>query len=496
MSEFHDHLLHATRRYFLGQCTGVSLGALALGNAMAPAATSNATADRSASETPTPNRNTIGGLHDLPHFAPKARRIIFLTQSGGPSQIELFDHKPGLAARAGTELPDSIRNGQRLTSMTANQKQLVMPAHTQFQRWGKSGATVSEWLPHIGSVSDEICFIKSMCTEQINHAPAMTFLLTGHQLPGRPSIGAWVSYGLGSPNRDLPDYVVLVSKMLRPSDQPLYDYYWGSGFLPSNYQGVKFRNAREPVLYLEDPEGLPRELRRSMLDGLGKLNAQKLRDAGDPEISTRIRQYEMAFRMQTSVPDLTDLSAEPSSIFEMYGPDSRRPGSYAANCILARRMAERGVRFIQLFHPDWDHHSRLGSWCKSRCTDVDQPTAALLRDLKQRGLLEDTLVVWGGEFGRGVAGQGDWKTPDAGRDHHPRCFTMWMAGAGVRAGTTYGKTDDFSYNVAENPVNVHDLQATLMHLLGVDHTRLTFRFQGRDYRLTDVHGEVVKGLLT
>jgi hypothetical protein len=486
MSEFEDLLLAGTRRYFLGQCTGVSLGAMAFGSAMGAGRTAAAAE---------PERNALGGLTSAPHFPPKAKRVIFLTQSGGPSQIELFDEKPGLAALAGSELPESIRNGQRLTTMTSSQKQLIMPAHTKFQRWGKSQATVSEWLPHIGSMSDEICFIKSMCTEQINHAPAMTFLLTGHQLPGRPSIGAWVSYGLGSPNRDLPEYVVLVSKMLRPSDQPLYDYYWGSGFLPSSYQGVKFRNAREPVLYLDDPEGLPRELRRSMLDGLSELNTRKLHDAGDPEIATRIRQYEMAYRMQSSVPDLTDLSNEPEEIFEMYGPDSRRPGSYAANCILARRMAERGVPFVQLFHPDWDHHSRLGSWCKSRCTDVDQPTAALLKDLKRRGLLEDTLVVWGGEFGRGVAGQGKWETPDAGRDHHPRCFTMWMAGAGVKAGTTYGRTDDFSYNVAENPVHVHDLQATIMHLLGVDHKRLTFRFQGRDYRLTDVHGDVVQGLL-
>jgi hypothetical protein len=490
MHEFEDLLLSGTRRYFLGKATGISLGAMAFGTAHGAAGATSAGPLGGGG-----GRNAIGGMDALPHFAPKAKRVIFLTQSGGPSQIELYDEKPGLAALAGTELPESVRNGQRLTAMTANQKQLVMPSHAKFRRWGKSGATVSEWLPHIGGVADDICFIKSMCTEQINHAPAMTFMLTGHQIPGRPSVGAWVSYGLGSPNRDLPDYVVLVSKMLRPSDQPLYDYYWGSGFLPSSYQGVKFRNAKEPVLYLEDPAGLPRELRRSMLDGLSELNTQKLRDAGDPEIATRIRQYEMAYRMQTSVPDLTDLSHEPEEIFAMYGPDSRRPGSYAANCILARRMAERGVRFIQLFHPDWDHHSRLGSWCKSRCSDVDQPTAALLQDLKRRGLLEDTLVVWGGEFGRGVAGQGKWETPDAGRDHHPRCFTMWMAGAGVKAGTTYGKTDDFSYNVAENPVHVHDLQATIMHLLGVDHQRLTYRFQGRDYRLTDVHGEVVRGVL-
>ena len=475
-----DQILARTRRYFLGECTGISLGSMALqsfGQASPAIATPGL------------------GRADTPHYAPKAKRVIFLTQSGGPSQIELFDEKPRLKDLGGTELPESVRRGQRLTTMTANQKQLVMPAHTTFQRWGQSGATVSEWLPHIGAISDDVCFIKSMTTEQINHAPAMTFLLTGHQIPGRPSMGAWVSYGLGSPNRDLPEYVVLVSKMQRPSDQPLYDYYWGAGFLPSRFQGVKFRNAREPVLYLQNPEGLPSELRRAMLDGLGAINQQRLAQTGDPEIATRIRQYEMAYRMQTSVPDLTDLSDEPESIFEMYGPDARRPGSYAANCILARRMAERGVRFIQLFHPDWDHHSRLGSWCKTRCTDVDQPTAALVRDLKRRGLLEDTLVIWGGEFGRGVAGQGNWSTPEAGRDHHPRCFTMWVAGAGVRAGTTYGSTDEFSYNVAENPVHVHDLQATVLHLLGIDHTRLIFRAQGRDYRLTDVHGSVVSGIL-
>ena len=486
MNTLENRILGLTRRYFLGECTGISVGAMAL---------------RALGETPPAGSGPHAavapaiGRPDVPHFAPKAKRVIFLTQSGGPSQIELFDEKPGLAALAGSELPESVRRGQRLTTMTSGQKQLVMPAHTRFHRWGQSGATVSEWLPHIGSISDEVCFIKSMYTEQINHAPAMTFLLTGHQIPGRPSIGAWVSYGLGSPNRDLPDYVVLVSKMQRPSDQPLYDYYWGSGFLPSRFQGVKFRNAKEPVLYLQNPEGLPAELRRSMLDGLARLNQKHLHETGDPEIATRIRQYEMAYRMQTSVPDLTDLSDEPASIFEMYGPDARRPGSYAANCILARRMAERGVRFIQLFHPDWDHHSRLGSWCKTRCTDVDQPTAALVMDLKRRGLLEDTLVVWGGEFGRGVAGQGKWETPEAGRDHHPRCFTMWVAGAGVRAGTTYGATDEFSYNVAENGVHVHDLQATLLHLLGIDHTRLTFRAQGRDYRLTDVHGTVVSGIL-
>ncbi|WP_406698067.1 DUF1501 domain-containing protein [Singulisphaera sp. Ch08] len=442
------------------------------------------------------HRNEIGGLIDLPHFAPKAKRVIFLTQSGGPSQLELFDQKPGLEKWAGKELPDSIRNGQRLTSMTASQKQLVMPARVSFRQHGQSGATVGEWLPHLGTVVDDLCFIKSMHTDHINHAPAMTFLLTGNQLPGRPSVGAWVSYGLGSTQRNLPDYIVLVSKMQRPSDQPLYDYYWGSGFLPSRHQGVRFRNASEPVLYLKDPDGLPRPLRRGMLDGLAELNQAKQADAGDPEIATRIRQYEMAYRMQTSVPELADLSGESEETFELYGPDSRRPGSYAANCILARRLAERGVRFIQLFHPDWDHHSRLPSWCVARCRDTDQPTAALIKDLKRRGLLEDTLVVWGGEFGRGVVGQGDWQSPEAGRDHHPRCFTMWLAGAGVKAGFTHGQTDDFSYNVAKDPVHVHDLQATILHLLGIDHTQLTFRNQGRDFRLTDVHGNVTQAILT
>lgn len=475
MADFHDHMLNLTRRYFLGRCLGISLGAIAsemlLGNTGFGAE---------------PQRNESGGLSGLPHFAPRAKRVIFLTQSGGPSQIELYDEKPGLVKWAGKELPDSVRQGQRLTTMTAGKQQLVMPAKAKFRRCGRSGATVSEWLPHIGSVADELCFIKSMHTDYINHAPAMTFLLTGHQLPGRPSGGAWVSYGLGSVNRDLPDYVVLVSKMQRPSDQPLYAYYWGAGFLPSRFQGVKFRNANEPVLYLQDPAGLPRTLRREMLDGIAELNRARLAETGDPEIATRIRQYEMAYRMQTSVPELTDLSDETEETFELYGPDSRRPGSYAANCILARRMAERGVRFIQLFHPDWDHHKKMTTWCTARCRDTDQPTAALITDLKRRGLLEDTLVIWGGEFGRGVAGQGDWKSPEAGRDHHPRCFTMWMAGGGVKAGYTHGRTDDFSYNVAEQPVHVHDLQATILQLLGIDHRRLTYRFQGLDMRWTGV----------
>lgn len=464
-----------SRRLFLQQ-TGVSLGAMALGQLAATAA---------------------GTKADVRHFPARAKRVIFLTQSGGPSQLELYDHKPGLVNWAGKELPESVRQGQRLTTMTAKQKQLIMPARSTFRRHGQSSATVSDWLPHIGSVADELCFVKSMTTDQINHAPAMTKFLTGHQLPGRPSIGGWVSYGLGSENRNFPDFVVLISKMKRPSDQPLYDHYWGSGFLPSVYQGVKLRNAKEPVLYLRDPKGLPRRLRRGMLDGLSELNGLRYEQTGDPEIETRIRQYEMAFRMQQSIPELTDLSDEPESTFQLYGPDSRRAGSYAANCILARRLAERGVRFIQLFHPDWDHHSRLYSWCTARCRDTDQASAALIRDLKQRGLLDDTLVVWGGEFGRGVAGQGKWDSPEGGRDHHPRCFTTWMAGAGIRPGTTYGATDEFSYNVAENPVHVRDLHATILHQLGIDHERFTHRFQGLDFRLTGVEASrIVDGILS
>ncbi|MGE0759514.1 MAG: DUF1501 domain-containing protein [Pirellulaceae bacterium] len=481
-----DARLNITRRYFLGRCTGIGLGAAALAQLLPPAA-SGAEADAVPAAL----------LRGLPHFAPRAKRVIFLTQSGGPSQLELFDYKPQLMAWAGKELPESVRQGQRLTTMTANQRQLVMPARVQFRQCGTSGATIGEWLPHLAGVADDLCFVKSLHTDQINHAPAMTQFLTGHQLPGRPSLGGWVSYGLGSQNENLPDFIVMISKMQRPSDQPLYDHYWGSGFLPSRYQGVKLRNARDPVLYLRDPDGLPRSVRRGMLDGLAELNRQHLAETGDPEITTRIRQYEMAYRMQASVPELIDLSGETEATFQLYGPDSRRPGSYAANCILARRLAERGVRFIQLFHPDWDHHSRLPSWCVARCRDTDQPTAALVTDLKRRGLLDDTLVVWGGEFGRGVAGQGKWDSPEAGRDHHPRCFTMWLAGGGVKSGITYGATDDFSYNVAENPVHVRDLHATILHLLGIDHERFTHRFQGLDFRLTGVEpARVVREILT
>lgn len=474
------------------------------------------------SESPTPDTQTAARIHrrtflgqgaafamgavahrlldlsdrSLPHFAPRVKRVIFLTQSGGPSQIELFDHKPGLEKLKGTELPESVRGGQRLTGMTAGQPQLILPSRTRFDLGGVAGTRVSEWLPHTAAIADEICIIKSMMTDQINHAPAMTKFLTGHHLPGRPSMGSWIGYGLGTEHRDLPAYLALISRMERGSDQPLYDHYWGSGFLPSVHQGVRLRSGADPVLYLADPEGLPRHLRRGMLDGLGALNTMRHAATGDPEVETRTQQYEMAFRMQASVPELTDLSGESEETFELYGPDSRRPGTYAANCILARRLAERGVRFVQLFHPDWDHHSRLQAWCTARCRDTDQASAALVMDLKQRGLLDDTLVLWGGEFGRGVAGQGQWDSPVAGRDHHPRCFSLWLAGGGVRAGITHGETDDFSYNVARDPVHVRDLHATVLHLLGIDHERFSARSRGLDFKLTGVEpARVVQEIL-
>jgi len=470
--------LNVTRRYFLGRGAGVGIGSMALNALMGE------------------QTGAAGLAAELPHFAPTAKRVIFLTQSGGPSQIELYDHKPGLIKLAGKKLPDSVRKGQRLSDMTKGKPQLVMPAHSAFRQRGQSGATVSDWLPHIAGIADELCFVKSMVTDQINHAPAMTKFLTGHHLTGRPSMGSWFSYGLGSENRDLPDYLVLLSKMKRGSDQPLYDHYWGSGFLPSVYQGVKLRSAKDPVLYLNDPEGLPRQLRRGMLNGLNELNLIRHEQTGDPEIETRIQQYEMAYRMQASVPDLTDVSDEPESTFELYGSDSRRPGSYAANCILARRLAERGVRFIQLFHPDWDHHSRLRSWCTARCRDTDQASAALIKDLKQRGMLDETLVIWGGEFGRSVAGQGKWDSPEGGRDHHPCCFTIWMAGGGIRRGFSYGATDDYSYNAVVDPVHVRDLHATVLSLMGIEHERFSYRSQGLDFKLTGVEpARVVRDLI-
>ncbi|HIF06698.1 MAG TPA: DUF1501 domain-containing protein [Gemmatimonadetes bacterium] len=436
------------------------------------------------------------GLPGLPHFAPKAKRVIYLFQSGAPSQHELFDYKPSLARLSGTDLPPSVRGDQRLTTMTAAQQNLpIVPSVYEFSQYGQSQAWISELMPYTAAIADDLCFIKSMHTEAINHDPGITFFQTGAQLAGRPSIGAWLSYGLGSMNQDLPTFVAMVSIGSGNGGQPLYDRLWGSGFLPTEHQGVKFLPTGDPVLFLSNPPGVDENTRRRFLDDLATLNQQTRDDFGDPETSTRIAQYEMAYRMQTSVPELTDLSDEPDSTFERYGPDSRRPGSFARNCLLARRLAERDVRFIQLFHRGWDQHTRLPSGIRNQARDVDQPQAALVTDLKERGLLDDTLVVWGGEFGRSVYCQGRFTEEVYGRDHHPRCFTIWMAGGGVQPGMSYGETDDFSYNIVRNPVHVHDLHATVLHLLGVDHTKLTYQFQGRDFRLTDVAGEVVRGVL-
>jgi hypothetical protein len=431
------------------------------------------------------------------HFAPKAKRVIYLFQSGAPSQMDLFDPKPQMQQRRSEELPASIRMGQRLTGMTSGQKSFpVAPSIFKFAQHGQSGAWISELMPHVSKVADELCFIRSMHTEAINHDPAITFCQTGSQLAGRPSIGSWLSYGLGSENRDLPAYVVLTSFGTgRKDDQPLYDRLWSSGFLPTQHQGVKFRNVGDPVLYLSDPAGVSRTMRRGMLDELATLNRRDHALFGDPEITARIAQYEMAFRMQTSVPDLTDISQEPAHVLDSYGPEVRNPGTYAANCLLARRLAERDVRFIQLFHMGWDHHGGLPNAIKGQCYDTDQATAALIKDLKQRGLLDDTLIVWGGEFGRTIYSQGSLTETNYGRDHHPRCFTIFMAGAGVKKGFTFGETDDYCYNITRDPVHVHDLNATILHLLGINHERLTFAFQGRDYRLTDVHGHIVKPVL-
>jgi hypothetical protein len=436
-------------------------------------------------------------LPGFPQHFPKAKRIIYLFQSGAPSQMDLFDPKPEMVAQKGKDLPDSIRKGQRLTTMTSGQKSFpIAPSIFKFGQHGQSGAWFSEVMPHMAGIADEWCIVRSMHTEAINHDPAITFMQTGSQLAGRPSFGAWTAYGLGSENADLPAYVVLTSFGTgRKADQPIYDRLWSAGFLPAKYQGVKFRNKGEPVLYLNNPAGMDRELRRDSLDELAALNQHQHQQVGDPEIQTRIAQYEMAFRMQASVPDLTDLSREPESVLASYGPEVRMPGTYAANCLLARRLAERDVRFIQLFHMGWDHHGGLPPAVRGQCSDTDQPTAALIKDLKQRGLLEDTLIVWGGEFGRTIYSQGAITETSYGRDHHPRCFTMLLAGAGVRKGLTYGATDEFCYNITENPVHVHDLNATILHLMGVDHKRLTFRYQGRDFRLTDIHGEVVRDLL-
>lgn len=433
----------------------------------------------------------------LPHFAPRAKRVIFLFQSGAPSQIDLFDYKPQLRARQKQELPDSIRGGQRLTGMTSGQDSFpVASSPFNFRPHGEAGIWLSDLLPHTAKIADEMCLVKSLHTEAINHDPAITFFQTGSEQSGRPSFGSWAAYGLGSVNKNLPAFVVLISQGSSKRDsQPLMTRLWGSGFLPSNFQGVQLRSSGDPVLYLSNPPGVSRKDRRRHLDAIAELNAMQLEREGDPEIATRISQYEMAFRMQTSIPDLADFSNEPNEVFELYGPDSRKPGTFAANCLLARRLAERDVRFIQLYHRGWDQHENLPSEHALQCRDTDQASAALVLDLKRRGLLDDTLVIWGGEFGRTVYCQGPLTETNYGRDHHPRCFSMWLAGGGIRPGMTYGETDDFSYNVTKDPVHVHDLQATALHCLGVDHEKLTFRHEGRDFRLTDVHGRVVQDIL-
>ena len=437
------------------------------------------------------------GLPGLPHYAPKVKRVILLHQSGAPSQIDLFDYKPGLRRYQGTDLPASVRMGQRITGMTSGQSTLPVAASMfRFQRFGQSGTHVSELLPYTAKIVDDLAIIKTMHTEAINHDPAITFFQSGFQQPGRPSMGAWVSYGLGSENSNLPAFVVMVSQAHALNiDQPLFSRLWGSGFLPSKYQGVKFRSGGDPVLFLSDPPGIAKDTRRAMIDSVAALNQIKYDEDGDPEIETRIGQYEMAFRMQSSVPELMDLSKEPDKTFEMYGPESRKRGSYAFNCLMARRLVERGVRFVQLYHRGWDQHNDLPRDLTLQCRGTDQPTAALISDLKQRGLLDDTLVVWGGEFGRTVYCQGKLSETNYGRDHHPRNFVMWLAGGGIKKGTVLGETDDFSYNITADPVHVFDLQATILHLLGIDHKRLTYKFQGRYFRLTDVHGELIQPVL-
>ncbi|CAN5207361.1 DUF1501 domain-containing protein [soil metagenome] len=441
------------------------------------------------------SQDNPGGILKMPHLPPKAKRVVYLFQSGGPSQLEMFDYKPMLQKMQGQDLPASVRMGQRLTSMSSGQSILpLVGSPYQFSQYGNSGAWVSELMPFTSQVVDELCFVKSMYTEQINHDPALTFFQTGHQIAGRPSIGSWINYGLGTVNENLPSFIVMVSKNA-PQDQPLYARLWGNGFLPSKHQGVQLRSGADPVLYLNNPEGYGSMDRRSMLDALKDLNQAQQEIFGDPEINNRIAQYEMAYRMQTSVPEVTDLSGEPDWIFDMYGQDAREPGTYAANCLLARRLLERDVKFVQLYHQGWDQHGDLPKGLTNQCKTTDQASAALVKDLKQRGLLEDTLVIWGGEFGRTNYSQGKLTKDNYGRDHHPRCFTMWMAGAGVKPGFTYGETDEFGYNIIKNSVHVHDFQATLLHLLGIDHEKLYYEFQGRRFRLTDVSGKVVNDIL-
>jgi hypothetical protein len=495
--DFAENLKRLTRRHFFG-ASATGIGGIALGSMLSAALSRRAIA------------STVGhGPAGAIHFAPRAKRVIFLFQAGGPSQQDLFDYKPLLNQKNGEQLPDHVRAGQRLTGMSAQQTSIPLAGSLfKFAQHGASGAWLSELLPFHRRIVDDVCFVKSLFTEAINHDPAITFFQTGSQIAGRPSFGSWLSYGLGSMNDDLPSFIVLVSA--NQADQPLYARLWGSGFLDSKYQGVQLRPGKDPVLYLSNPDGICRSGRHAMLEKLNELNRHQFEKELDPDIESRIAQYEMAFRMQTSVPEATDLSNEHESTYALYGDDARTPGTFAANCLLARRLAERGVRFIQLYHQGWDHHGALPAGIRGQCKETDQASAALVLDLKQRGMLDDTLVVWGGEFGRTSYSQGALTANDYGRDHHPRCFTMWLAGGGIKPGITYGRTDDYGYNIADdagNPisptrheltagaVHVHDLQATVLHLLGIDHAALTFKYQGRHYRLTDVHGHVVHDIL-
>ncbi|MDP3070918.1 MAG: DUF1501 domain-containing protein [Opitutaceae bacterium] len=488
----HQYEAFHSRRAFIAQ-SGLGLGSAALASLFPRDLLAASAPSVSPSLPLSVSPSSASGLH----FPPKAKRVICLFQSGGPSHLDLLDEKPLLSARFNEDLPDSVRRGQRITGMVASQARLaVQPSKFAFQPGGQCGTRISDLLPHTRDIADDICVLRSLHTEAINHDPAITFFQSGSQLPGRPSMGAWVDYGLGRLSDNLPAFVVLVSVNAKRSGQGLLARLWGNGFLPSAHQGVQFRSAGEPVLYLNDPEGLTRARRRAMLDGIGELNRLQHAQSGDPEVETRIAQFELAYRMQASVPELMDLKGESAATLESYGPDAQTPGSFARNCLLARRLAERGVRFIQLYHRDWDHHGGLHDSLPHIAKDVDQPSAALVRDLKQRGLLDDTLVIWGGEFGRTPYAQGDAHREKYGRDHHGKAFSIWMAGAGIKPGTTYGASDDFGFNVAEHPVHIHDLQATILHQLGIDHERLTYRFQGRQFRLTDVHGHVVKGILT
>ena len=488
MNPLRESKLIETRRHFFGRTAG-GIGTAALASLL----NENANATTSASKT----KGELGGIPGVPHFPAKAKRVIYLFMSGAPSQLDMWDYKPKMNDWYDKDLPDSIRNGQRITTMTSGQKRFpIAPSTFKFSQHGKEGVWISELLPHTAKVVDDLAVIKTVNTEAINHDPAITYIQTGSQLPGRPSTGAWLSYGLGSMNENLPCFVVLHSTVNGGfGGQALYARLWGAGFLSTRHQGVSLRSTGDPVLYLSNPEGMSEGMRRRMLDELAKLNRHRYKEVGDPEIQSRIAQYEMAYRMQTSVPELADISEEPQHVLDMYGPDVKTPGTFAANCLLARRMAERGVRFTQVFIRQWDQHGNLPKDIKRQCGIIDQPCAGLLNDLKQRGMLDDTLVIWGGEFGRTIYCQGGLTKTNYGRDHHPRCYTKWMAGGGVKPGVVYGETDDFSYNVVDKPVHIHDLNATMLHCLGINHEQLTYRHQGRDFRLTDVHGNVVHDLL-